>query len=552
MIRCWIFFSVQCSQTCGSGVRRRNVTCSRNTGVDCEPQKKPLAVTNCYIQDCPQVVDNFGIDWSGSGWSSKEVLNEINSIPEVKPPPKFSTTRAQPRNHNDLNNIVEGDFDYHNNIENIDRSSENNVQVDDFYYDYNFINFHEDLSDDFESDDTESGESHSFDSQQEAEPTHSVTENMETTKAPSATSVNSKTTAEEPVSPNLEDSDDDFLSEDYLLPVSTTRSPSLHTTQHSPPLKERHDISTVPSVAVTTKEPTRDVQNEGEDENNYDSFSEEEDLTEDVTETPQQAPGYKTTVHAPTVSAEETEGHDDYEHSYNGKSTVGTDISSEQEGAEKPELTSVDESASGIPHTTSQSTVFAFTLEDVEMDPTDFNTVYNTNQKSRDTDLDLSVTSLPAPQKSTPLPVPFLLTSGNPQTFDDPLTGIEMIPPTNLEGATQPPPAGVLQSDPVFTDRSGTDPTSRAPSFDSADFDYNEIVVPTMLRSSDSDPATGHHSTTAAPHIDSQAPAVSILPTHPPVLWPVPVPTSVQTPASTEVATAAYWIASNWSAVSLY
>lgn len=538
------------------------MTCSRNTGVDCEPQKKPLAVATCYVQDCPQVVDNFGIDWSGSGWSSKEVLNEINSI--VVGAPKFSTTRAQPRNHNDLNNIVEGDFDYHNNIENIDRSSENNVQVDDFYYDYNFINFHEDLSDDFESDEKESGESHSFDNQQEAEPTHSVTGNMETTKAPSATSVISKATADEPVSQNLdnmEDSGDDFLSEDYLLPVSTTRSPSLHTTQHPPPLKERHDISTMPSLVVTTQEPAQDVklgQNVEEDENNYDSFSEEEDLTEDVTVTPQQAaptPGNQTTIHVvvATTSAQETEGHDDYEHSYIDRSTTGTDISSEQEGAEKPELTSVDESESEIPHTTSQATIFAFTLEDVEKNPTDFNTVYNNIQKSWDTDLDLSATSLPAPQKSTPLPVPFPLTSGNPQPSDDSLTGTEIIPPMNLEVATQPPPAGVLQTDPVFTDRTGTDPTSRAPSFDSADFDYNEIVVHTMLRSSsDSDPATGHHSTIAAPHLDSQAPAVPTLPTHPPALWPIPVPTSVQTSASTQVTTAAYWVASNWSAVSLH
>uniref|UniRef100_A0A669BGA1 ADAM metallopeptidase with thrombospondin type 1 motif 7 n=1 Tax=Oreochromis niloticus TaxID=8128 RepID=A0A669BGA1_ORENI len=142
----------KCSLSCGSGVRHRNVTCSRNTGVDCDPQKKPLAVSTCYIQECPQIVDNFGgFDWSGSGWSSKEVLNEINPIPEVKPPPKYSTTREQPRVHNDLNDIVEGDFHYHNNIENTDHSQDNYVPVDDFYYDYNFINFHEDLSDDFES-----------------------------------------------------------------------------------------------------------------------------------------------------------------------------------------------------------------------------------------------------------------------------------------------------------------------------------------------------------------------------------------------------------------
>uniref|UniRef100_A0A4W6F769 ADAM metallopeptidase with thrombospondin type 1 motif 7 n=1 Tax=Lates calcarifer TaxID=8187 RepID=A0A4W6F769_LATCA len=178
----------KCSLTCGSGVRHRNVTCSRNTGADCEPQKKPLAVGTCYIQDCPQVVDNFGgIDWSGSGWSSKEVLNEINSIPDAKPPPKYSTTRAQPKNHNNLNNIVEGDFHYHNNIENIDH---NRVQVDDFYYDYNFINFHEDLSDDFESDAEDSEDRHKFSDSQEDKPAHGAEENaiIETTKAPTALS----------------------------------------------------------------------------------------------------------------------------------------------------------------------------------------------------------------------------------------------------------------------------------------------------------------------------------------------------------------------------
>uniref|UniRef100_A0A7N9AVN3 A disintegrin and metalloproteinase with thrombospondin motifs 7-like n=1 Tax=Mastacembelus armatus TaxID=205130 RepID=A0A7N9AVN3_9TELE len=140
----------KCSLTCGSGARHRNVTCSRNTGVDCDPQKKPPAVTTCHIQDCPKVVDNFGDgDWSGSGWPIREVLNEISSIPEAKLPPKYSSAGVQLKNHNNLNNIVKADFHYHNNIENTDH---NNVQIDDFYYDYNFINFHEDLSDGLESD----------------------------------------------------------------------------------------------------------------------------------------------------------------------------------------------------------------------------------------------------------------------------------------------------------------------------------------------------------------------------------------------------------------
>lgn len=622
---------MQCSLTCGSGVRRRNVTCSRNTGVDCDPQKKPLAVTTCYIQDCPQVVDNFGgIDWSGSGWSSKEVLNEINSIPEVKPPPKYSTTRAQPRNHDNLNDIVEGDFHYHNNIENIDHSPENSVQVDDFYYDYNFINFHEDLSDDFESDGEDSGDR--FNTPQGARPTHSVKENayMETTRAPTATSAIStisKATGdtlktEEPVNKNLDNMKDngntatkesiqtnsenleDFLSEDYLLPVSTTHSTPLSTTQYSQTLKERHgnlrwpeNISTMPSLVFTTKEPTQDVklgQYGEEAENNYDSFTEEENHIEDVTVTPKHAAPttrHRITINTvTTVSIQETEEHDDYEYSYNEKSTPGPDISADQEDVESPEPLSsptpetviqvktevqLEESASEIPQTTSQSTIFptAFTSEDLDLDQTNFNTVYATSQYSWDTDLDLSTTSLPASEKSIPLPIPSLLISGNQEASDDStsLTGTEIIPPTNLEGSTQPSPAGFLpatmkqiSTETASTERTGTDSTSQAPSIDLADFDYNEIVIPPMVRnSSNSDPgpsyqrptstaAAPQHSTTPAQHMESPTPAVPILPTHLPILWPLPVPTSVQTSASTQVTTAAYWVTGNWSAVSLH
>uniref|UniRef100_A0A4W6F785 ADAM metallopeptidase with thrombospondin type 1 motif 7 n=1 Tax=Lates calcarifer TaxID=8187 RepID=A0A4W6F785_LATCA len=418
----------KCSLTCGSGVRHRNVTCSRNTGADCEPQKKPLAVGTCYIQDCPQVVDNFGgIDWSGSGWSSKEVLNEINSIPDAKPPPKYSTTRAQPKNHNNLNNIVEGDFHYHNNIENIDH---NRVQVDDFYYDYNFINFHEDLSDDFESDAEDSEDRHKFSDSQEDKPAHGAEENaiIETTKAPTALSTISPISkaighsgnTEEPQHTNLDnvknsgnaatkesiqissENLDDFLSEDYLLPVSTTHSPPLSTTD---------------------------------------------------------------------------------------------------------------------------------------------------------------TTSLPASQKSTPLP--FLLISGSREASDDStlLTGTEIIPPTNLEGATWPSPVDILPATtekiptkPAFTGRTGTESTSQAVPFDVADFDYNEIVIPPMVRSSsdsDSGPshqlptnsvATPQHSITLTP-----TPAVLILPTHPPIVGSLPVPTSSQTSPSTQVTSAAYWVTGNWS-----
>lgn len=574
------------------------MTCSRNTGVDCDPQKKPLAVSTCFTQDCPQVVDNFGgIDWSGSGWSSKEVLNEINSIPEVKPPPKHSTTRAQPRNPNNLNNNVEGDFHYHNNIENID--PEKGVEVDDFYYDYNFINFHEDLSDDFENDGKDSGDGHRLNTPQEAKPTRSVKENvyMESTRAPTATppiSTISKATAytlktEETViknQDNVKDNGatkesenlDDFLSEDYLLPVSTTRSPAASTPQHSQTLKETHEsISTAPSVVFTTQESTGGVK--GKEAEN-DNVTEEETHTEDVTVTPTHLATINTV--ATTVSAQETEERDDYEYSYNEKTTPAPD----QDDVESPEAldsptpettiqvkTEVqpDESASEIPQTSSQSTVFppAFTSEDLDLDQTNFKTVYATSQYSWDSDLDLSTTSLPASEEPTPLPAPSLIISGNQEASDDSTssTGTEIIPPTNLEGTSQPspddsPPAIVklIPTEAAFTETTGTDSTSTAPSIDFADFDYNEIVIPPMVRSS-SKPShqlptntatTPQHSTTPAQHTDLPTPAVLVLPTHPPILRPLPVPTPVQTSASTQVATAAHWVTGNWSAVSLH
>ncbi|TKS69568.1 disintegrin and metalloproteinase with thrombospondin motifs 7 [Collichthys lucidus] len=586
----------KCSVTCGSGARRRNVTCSRNTGIDCDPQKKPVAVATCHNQDCPQVVDNFGIDWSGSGWSSKEVLNEINSIPEVKPPPKYSTTRAQPRNHHDLNDIVEGDFHYHNNIENINSSPENGVEVDDFYYDYNFINFHEDLSDDFESDGKDSEDSSKFDAPQEAKPTHSVEKNAhtETTRAPTATSaipMISKATAstlktEEPVNTNLNnmrdsgnvatkesihlnsENLDDFLSEDFLLPVSTTRSPPLSTTQHSQTVKERENIST---MLFTTKEPTQDVKWEEheEAENNYDNFFEEDGLTEDVTMTPKHAaptPRHQTTINtfvATTVNVQESEEQHYYDYNYNEKVP---DISTNQEDVESPEplgsptpekiiqvkpKVELDESAAEIPQTTSQPTIFpaASTL-----DQTHFDTVYTTSQYLQDTDLQyLSTTSFPASEKSAPLPVPFMIISGNEKASDSKsLTGTEIIPPATLK---QEP------TKPAFTEKTGTDPTSQAPWFDLADFDYNEIVVPTMMSSHDSDPepsyqlptntaATSQRSATPAQHVDTTTPPVTILPIHPPTPWLLPVPASVQTSASTQVTKTAYWVTGNWSACS--
>lgn len=554
-------------------MRHREVTCSRNTGADCDPQKKPLSVSTCYTQDCPHIVDNFGgFDWSGSGWSSKEVLNEINPIPKVKPPPKYGTTREQPRTDDGLN-IVEGDFHYHNNIENIDHSQDSNVQVDDFYYDYNFINFHEDLSDDFERSGKDSEDSHRLSFSQEAEPTRRVKEDarVETTAAPSAITKatalilkteassmkDSKNAGTKEVLPTNSENFDDYLSEDFLLPVSTTHSPLLSATRQ--PLKEKHsvlrlpeNISKVPSLGFTTKQPLQEVnwgQHAEEAENNYGRFIEEKTHTEDATRTPEQAastPRQQLAISTPdstTARAQETQTRDDYDY-----------IAAEQEdgvgpsGHPTPETliqveteVLLDENSSEIPQT-SQSTLLSSVFT---MDHTNFDILYDTTEyNSWDTDLDLSATSLPASEKSISPPMSPLLISGN-QEASTSLTGTAIIPPTQFSPADFPTAAmEPIPSNPAFTETTGTYSTSQAALFDPADFDYTETVDPAVVRSSiDRDPgpsyqvstSSGATQHTTAPVRDTESPAPTVL--------------FLPTSGDTQVTTAAHWISGNWSDV---
>uniref|UniRef100_A0AAZ3RCK2 A disintegrin and metalloproteinase with thrombospondin motifs 7 n=1 Tax=Oncorhynchus tshawytscha TaxID=74940 RepID=A0AAZ3RCK2_ONCTS len=146
----WVGEWQKCSATCGEkGLAKRTVLCIQAVGLEenralqpseCHHIPRPESAAPCnahvpcpadwstgnWSEDCPQIIDVFGgsNDWSGSGSSSKEI-NEINSIPDSNPLPKHSTTRTT------------------------DNSAKNNVPVDDFYYDYNFIKFHEDISYDF-------------------------------------------------------------------------------------------------------------------------------------------------------------------------------------------------------------------------------------------------------------------------------------------------------------------------------------------------------------------------------------------------------------------
>ncbi|XP_059495179.1 A disintegrin and metalloproteinase with thrombospondin motifs 7 [Stegostoma tigrinum] len=154
----------ECSVTCGEGLRSRSVLCLNNTNMTCSFETKPAAKSQCQLKPCPLHRSGFRPhDWSGSGASSKELYNEVGFNLNFGPsragqednsnqilnlanphPSDLNTPLPHPSEHNKINNhIVEDDFTVHSSQE--ENSAKTNVFVDDFYYDYNFINFHEDL-----------------------------------------------------------------------------------------------------------------------------------------------------------------------------------------------------------------------------------------------------------------------------------------------------------------------------------------------------------------------------------------------------------------------
>uniref|UniRef100_A0A4X2KXJ5 ADAM metallopeptidase with thrombospondin type 1 motif 7 n=1 Tax=Vombatus ursinus TaxID=29139 RepID=A0A4X2KXJ5_VOMUR len=122
----------ECSVSCGTGIHSRPVSCANDTGAPCDTSQKPISETACSLPPCPWMPEKAVPEWSGSGASSRELFNEIEFTPSNHIPP-FEPLAPGAPGPQDSNVIVKDDFSP-------------NVFVDDFYYDYNFINFHEDLS----------------------------------------------------------------------------------------------------------------------------------------------------------------------------------------------------------------------------------------------------------------------------------------------------------------------------------------------------------------------------------------------------------------------
>lgn len=330
---------------------------------------------------------------------------------------------------------------------------------------------------------------------------------------------------------------DDFLSEDYLLPVSTTHSPPV---RHSQTHNEQNNRLDVPAQDITRPEVG-------------DGFTFSEDAPPHNTDMSATNPEYQTTASGiPTTPTSTPVGSDGvYVYSYHEESTL------DSEDQETLQTVQLDERASEIPQTTSQAFMFpsGSMLEDLDSDHSDFRTAYATGGYSWDTDFNPTTSSLSASEESMPTPIPFLHTSGSHQASDISIssgTGTE--PPTDLERATQTSPADLLPAtkkydptEPPFTQKGGAELSPQAPWFDSAG--PNETVTPVTARSGGAELLPGATDspgqvTPDAPHQDPPAS------THPAVLWPILLPTSGETTASPQVTFSGYWVTGNWSAVS--
>uniref|UniRef100_A0A4W3JXF6 ADAM metallopeptidase with thrombospondin type 1 motif 7 n=1 Tax=Callorhinchus milii TaxID=7868 RepID=A0A4W3JXF6_CALMI len=132
----------QCSASCGEGTQKRAVRCAHNTAAPCSPEARPPGKAMCAPRPCPAPrpgQDPALPEWSGSGASAKELFNEVGFNLNFGP-------RLPPDGGGMDNHIVEGDYTVDGGGQGGKGPSKTNVFVDDFYYDYNFINFHEDLA----------------------------------------------------------------------------------------------------------------------------------------------------------------------------------------------------------------------------------------------------------------------------------------------------------------------------------------------------------------------------------------------------------------------
>ncbi|XP_045438216.1 LOW QUALITY PROTEIN: A disintegrin and metalloproteinase with thrombospondin motifs 7 [Pipistrellus kuhlii] len=139
-----------CSATCGPGVIRRAVACTQDAGVPCDEAERPPGQAPCLLRPClqpldvPQGPEGSGSGGGGGGPLGQELDNEVDSPPRPparQPPPPGAALPTEPPGPGNAIHQARPEL-----------GPPGPAVVDDFYYDYNFIRFHENLAGDGDED----------------------------------------------------------------------------------------------------------------------------------------------------------------------------------------------------------------------------------------------------------------------------------------------------------------------------------------------------------------------------------------------------------------
>lgn len=97
-----ILFHLQCTVTCGGGIRTRNVTCAKNNDEPCDSSKRPNSKALCGLQQCPSA-GRFLMPPQAPR-RGKIVIRKTTADPEQglprripRPNPRFHTTTKIPK-----------------------------------------------------------------------------------------------------------------------------------------------------------------------------------------------------------------------------------------------------------------------------------------------------------------------------------------------------------------------------------------------------------------------------------------------------------------------
>lgn len=89
-----IWFILQCTVTCGGGVRTRYVTCTKNNGEPCDVSKKPHSKALCGLQQCLSIQRLLMTRFK---FHNGKIIRRIGAIPRRGPSKKLATPEPLPR-----------------------------------------------------------------------------------------------------------------------------------------------------------------------------------------------------------------------------------------------------------------------------------------------------------------------------------------------------------------------------------------------------------------------------------------------------------------------